>query len=101
MTQTAITYLIVTTNYFTGERIKTILEDVADNIFHADPYYQQGGDMVRVGGLCYAIDIVQANQGFTSLTFLAIRSPWQDRRIPLFRGYFLTVIGVLKQIFAG
>ena len=39
-----------------GEMIKNILEDVADNIFNPDPYYQQGGDMVRVGGLEYAIE---------------------------------------------
>ena len=39
-----------------GEMLKTILEDVADNLFNPDPYYQQGGDMVRVGGLQYAID---------------------------------------------
>jgi sulfur-oxidizing protein SoxB len=39
-----------------GTRIKGILEDVADNLFNKDPYYQQGGDMVRVGGLKYAID---------------------------------------------
>jgi sulfur-oxidizing protein SoxB len=38
----------------TGEMIKTILEDVADNLFNPDPYYQQGGDMVRVGGLQYS-----------------------------------------------
>ncbi|MDD3518812.1 MAG: thiosulfohydrolase SoxB [Chromatiales bacterium] len=56
MTQTALTYPTVTRNSFSGEMIKTILEDVADNIFHEDPYYQQGGDMVRVGGLKYAID---------------------------------------------
>jgi S-sulfosulfanyl-L-cysteine sulfohydrolase len=37
----------------TGETIKAILEDVADNLFNPDPYYQQGGDMVRVGGLTY------------------------------------------------
>ena len=37
----------------TGETIKIILEDVCDNLFNADPYYQQGGDMVRVGGLAY------------------------------------------------
>jgi sulfur-oxidizing protein SoxB len=36
-----------------GETIKTVLEDVADNLFNPDPYYQQGGDMVRVGGLTY------------------------------------------------
>ncbi|WP_136637275.1 thiosulfohydrolase SoxB [Pseudooceanicola onchidii] len=41
----------------TGEFIKVILEDVADNIFNPDPYYQQGGDMVRTGGLGYSIDI--------------------------------------------
>ena len=56
MDQTAITYPYVTVNELTGETIKTILEDVADNLFNADPYYQQGGDMVRVGGLRYAID---------------------------------------------
>jgi S-sulfosulfanyl-L-cysteine sulfohydrolase len=39
-----------------GEMIKTVLEDVADNLFNPDPYYQQGGDMVRVGGLQYTID---------------------------------------------
>jgi sulfur-oxidizing protein SoxB len=54
--QTAITYPWVTVNEFTGEMIKTILEDVADNLFNPDPFYQQGGDMVRVGGLRYAID---------------------------------------------
>jgi sulfur-oxidizing protein SoxB len=54
--QTAITYPYTTVNELTGEMIKTILEDVADNLFNPDPYYQQGGDMVRVGGLQYAID---------------------------------------------
>jgi sulfur-oxidizing protein SoxB len=56
MDQTAVTYPYVTVNELTGETIKTILEDVADNLFNPDPYYQQGGDMVRVGGLKYAID---------------------------------------------
>jgi sulfur-oxidizing protein SoxB len=54
--QTAITYPYVTVSKLTGEMIKTILEDVADNLFNPDPYYQQGGDMVRVGGIQYAID---------------------------------------------
>jgi sulfur-oxidizing protein SoxB len=40
----------------TGEELKLILEDVADNLFNPDPFYQQGGDMVRVGGLDYTID---------------------------------------------
>ncbi len=56
MDQTAITYPWVTVNELTGEMIKTILEDIADNLFNPDPYYQQGGDMVRVGGLRYAIN---------------------------------------------
>ncbi|MDX1594710.1 MAG: thiosulfohydrolase SoxB, partial [Gammaproteobacteria bacterium] len=59
MTQTAITYPTVTVNEFTGEFLKTILEDVADNLFNKDPYYQQGGDMVRVGGLRYTLDPTQ------------------------------------------
>ncbi|TXH62249.1 MAG: thiosulfohydrolase SoxB, partial [Thiothrix sp.] len=54
--QTAITYGTVTRNELTGEAIKTILEDVADNLFNPDPYYQQGGDMVRVGGLKFSFD---------------------------------------------
>ncbi len=54
--QTAITYPYTTVNMMSGETIKTILEDVADNLFNPDPYYQQGGDMVRVGGMQYAID---------------------------------------------
>ena len=56
MDQTAITYPAVTLNEMTGETIKTVLEDVADNLFNPDPYLQQGGDMVRVGGLQYSID---------------------------------------------
>ena len=54
--QTAITYPFTTVTNMTGETIKTILEDVADNLFNPDPYYQQGGDMVRVGGMQYTID---------------------------------------------
>src|SRR5450756_2275803 len=53
MDMTAITYPYATLNEMTGATIKTILEDVADNLFNPDPYYQQGGDMVRVGGLAY------------------------------------------------
>ena len=56
MDMTAITYPYTTLTEMTGETIKTILEDVADNLFNPDPYYQQGGDMVRVGGLQYKCD---------------------------------------------
>ena len=56
MDQTAITYPFTTVTPMNGDMIKTILEDVADNLFNPDPYYQQGGDMVRVGGLTYACE---------------------------------------------
>jgi sulfur-oxidizing protein SoxB len=54
---TAITYPACYRMTMSGARLKEILEDVADNLFNPDPYYQQGGDMVRVGGLGYTIDI--------------------------------------------
>jgi sulfur-oxidizing protein SoxB len=50
---TALTYPAAYRMTMTGARLKEILEDVADNLFNPDPYYQQGGDMVRVGGLSY------------------------------------------------
>jgi len=53
MDQLAITYPYATLTSMSGDMIKTVLEDVADNLFNPDPYYQQGGDMVRVGGLTY------------------------------------------------
>jgi sulfur-oxidizing protein SoxB len=56
MDQVAITYPYATLTEMSGEMIKTVLEDVADNLFNPDPYYQQGGDMVRVGGLEYTMD---------------------------------------------
>jgi S-sulfosulfanyl-L-cysteine sulfohydrolase len=56
MEQTAITYPMTTLTEMTGETIKTVLEDVCDNLFNPDPYYQQGGDMVRVGGMTYACE---------------------------------------------
>ncbi len=56
-TQTSITYPNAYRQQMSGELLKTILEDVADNLFNPDPYYQQGGDMVRVGGMGYRIDI--------------------------------------------
>jgi sulfur-oxidizing protein SoxB len=54
MEQVAITYPATTLTEMRGDTIKTVLEDVCDNLFNADPYYQQGGDMVRVGGLQYS-----------------------------------------------
>jgi sulfur-oxidizing protein SoxB len=54
---TAITYPAAYRLTMTGARLKEVLEDVADNLFNPDPFYQQGGDMVRVGGIGYTIDI--------------------------------------------
>lgn len=59
MTQTAITYPETYARDMSGKDIKDILEDVADNLFNEDPFYQQGGDMVRTGGLSYTIDPTQ------------------------------------------
>ena len=56
MDQTAITYPYSTLSDMSGEMIKNVLEDVCDNLFNADPYKQQGGDMVRVGGMSYACE---------------------------------------------
>ncbi|MFM9941164.1 MAG: thiosulfohydrolase SoxB [Hyphomicrobiaceae bacterium] len=54
---TAISYPTVYRTPITGEFLKAVLEDVADNLFNVNPYYQQGGDMVRVGGMSYTIDV--------------------------------------------
>jgi sulfur-oxidizing protein SoxB len=59
MDQTAITYPQSTLTEMTGETIKAIMEDVCDNLFNPDPYKQQGGDMVRVGGISYTCDLRQ------------------------------------------
>ena len=56
MTQTAMTYPETYVRDITGQGIKDILEDVADNLFNIDPFYQQGGDMVRTGGISYRIN---------------------------------------------
>jgi sulfur-oxidizing protein SoxB len=56
---TAITYPAAYRMTLSGARLKEILEDIADNLFNPDPYYQQGGDMVRVGGLGFTIDPAQ------------------------------------------
>jgi sulfur-oxidizing protein SoxB len=59
MDQTAITYPTATLTDIPGEQVKVIMEDIADNLYHEDPYYQQGGDMVRVGGMTYTMDLTQ------------------------------------------
>jgi sulfur-oxidizing protein SoxB len=69
MDQTAITYPYTTLTEMTGETIKEIMEDVCDNLFNPDPYKQQGGDMVRVGGISYTCDLRQtAGRRIANLT---------------------------------
>jgi sulfur-oxidizing protein SoxB len=54
LSETAITYPEVYVQEMTGAQLKAVMEDVCDNLFNPDPYYQQGGDMVRIGGMDYA-----------------------------------------------
>jgi S-sulfosulfanyl-L-cysteine sulfohydrolase len=69
---TAMTYPNAYRTEMSGEMLKTIFEDVAENIFNPDPYYQQGGDMVRIGGLGYRIDIHQEmGSRISDMTLLA------------------------------
>ena len=69
---TAISYPEAYRTEMTGEFLKIVLEDVADNIFNPDPYYQQGGDMVRTGGLGYRIDVSQPQGArISDMTLLA------------------------------
>jgi sulfur-oxidizing protein SoxB len=69
--QTAITYPAAYRSEMTGAQLKAMMEDVADNLFNPDPYYQQGGDMVRAGGLSYTIEIGKpAGQRISNLTLL-------------------------------
>jgi sulfur-oxidizing protein SoxB len=84
---TAITYPAVYRVSIPGLGLKSILEDVADNLFHPDPYYQQGGDMVRVGGLGFTIDIdALAGRRIDNMTQLATGEPIEP-------GYVYTVAG--------
>nr|WP_319246609.1 thiosulfohydrolase SoxB [uncultured Celeribacter sp.] len=68
---TSMTYGKAYRSEMTGDFIHTIMEDVADNIFNPDPYYQQGGDMVRMGGLGYRIDVTKPQgERISDLTLL-------------------------------
>ena len=68
---TGMSYPAAYRSEMTGELIHTIMEDVADNLFNPDPYYQQGGDMVRVGGMGYHIDIKKPiGERITEMTLL-------------------------------
>ena len=79
--QTAITYPNAYRSEFTGAFLKEILEDVADNLFNPDPFFQQGGDMVRVGGLGYTIDIRKPiGQRISDMTLLREDAPIDPAR---------------------
>ncbi|WP_273501507.1 thiosulfohydrolase SoxB [Paracoccus sphaerophysae] len=78
---TSMTYGQVYRNEMSGETLKTVMEDVADNIFNSDPYYQQGGDMVRVGGLGYTIDPnAEMGNRISGMTLLRDNSPIDPAR---------------------
>jgi sulfur-oxidizing protein SoxB len=85
---TAITYPACYRMEMTGGQLKDILEDVADNIFHPDPYFQGGGDMVRVGGVGYAID-VSASMGsrISGLTLLKTGQPLEASKAYMVAGW--------------
>jgi S-sulfosulfanyl-L-cysteine sulfohydrolase len=78
---TAMTYPNVYRTTLRGDAIKAILEDVADNLFNADPYYQQGGDMVRTGGLGYTINVDAAmGRRIGNMTMLKTGEPIEPAR---------------------
>jgi len=79
--QTAMTYPQVYRIEMTGAQLKEVLEDVADNIFNPDPYYQGGGDMVRVGGMSFTIDVDQPiGRRISDMTFLKTGQPIDPAR---------------------
>lgn len=78
---TAMTYPACYRIDMTGKQLKDILEDIADNIFHPDPYFQGGGDMVRVGGMGYSIDVSKPiHKRISSLTELKSGKPIDPQR---------------------
>ncbi len=87
-THTAMTYPQVYRIEMTGAQLKTIMEDVADNLFNPDPYYQQGGDMVRVGGMGYRINPDAAmGQRISDMTLLATGEPIDPERTYVVAGW--------------
>ncbi|QCI68170.1 thiosulfohydrolase SoxB [Phreatobacter stygius] len=85
---TAMTYPACYRMEMTGQQLKDILEDVADNIFHPDPYFQGGGDMVRVGGAGYAIDVGKpAGQRISDMTLLKTGKPLEPAKAYVVAGW--------------
>lgn len=85
---TAMTYPACYRMKISGERLKAVLEDVADNIFNPDPYYQQGGDMVRCGGIGYTIDVSEGmGRRISNLTHLKTGKPIEATKDYLVGGW--------------
>jgi len=85
---TAITYPAVYRVRMTGETIKAVLEDVADNLFNPDPYYQQGGDMVRVGGLSYTMNVdAPIGSRIGNLTLMRTATPLESGKTYVVAGW--------------
>ncbi|MEW9918972.1 thiosulfohydrolase SoxB [Marimonas sp. MJW-29] len=85
---TSMTYGQAYRTEMTGEFLKIVLEDVADNIFNPDPYYQQGGDMVRTGGLGYHIDVSQPQGSrISNMTLLKTGEPIDPARAYVVAGW--------------
>ena len=73
---TSMTYGRAYRTEMTGEFLHTVLEDVGDNLFNPDPYYQQGGDMVRIGGMGYRIDVTKPQGSrISDMTLLSTGEP--------------------------
>ncbi len=85
---TSMTYPNAYRTEMTGEFLKVVMEDVADNLFNPDPYYQQGGDMVRVGGMGYTIDITKPQGSrILDMTLLATGEPIDPARSYVVAGW--------------
>jgi sulfur-oxidizing protein SoxB len=85
---TALTYPAAYRTNMTGARLKEVLEDVADNLFNPDPYYQQGGDMVRVGGVSYTIDVSQSiGRRISDLSLLKTGRPLEPSKEYIVTGW--------------
>ncbi|RMD94760.1 MAG: thiosulfohydrolase SoxB [Alphaproteobacteria bacterium] len=85
---TSMTYGQAYRTEMTGEFLKVVMEDVADNLFNPDPYYQQGGDMVRVGGMGYRIDVTKPQgERISEMTLLATGEPIDPARSYVVAGW--------------
>ncbi len=85
---TSMTYGKAYRNEMTGEFLKVVLEDVGDNLFNPDPYYQQGGDMVRTGGLGYTIDVSKPQgERVSNMTLLKTGEPIDPARTYIVAGW--------------